>query len=277
MSCILSQAISCRYTEYPTAFPTAFPTQAPTVTSQPTAFPTRAPTAIPTGAPTAEPTDQRGCAAGNWKFMSKVFASPERFAVPAYADGVQYSIASTTAGQCRTIETSHTNVEGAVQTIKHQYKCCGNTGNFYGAIARSDNTTAADLCDAAGNGDHCGLFGANMYTGATDPSDGTITTGQTTAPTDTPTSFPTRAPSATPSGFPTRAPTTFPTTRAPTPIQHEKTRTLYPTPAGATYAPTAAPSDYPTVYYPTPGAPTPPTPPPPLLNHHGELLMPASP
>ena len=115
--------ITCEATSQPTAFPTAFPTTSPTeITSSPTAYPTRAPTAVPTGAPTAQPTAGNDCASGTYKFMSKVFASPEHFAVPAYADGVDYIIDLMTAGECQTIETSHTNVEGAVQTIKHQYK-----------------------------------------------------------------------------------------------------------------------------------------------------------
>jgi hypothetical protein len=136
--------ITCEATSQPTAFPTAFPTTSPTVlTDLPTAYPTRAPTSVPTGAPTAQPTAGNDCISGDYKFMSKVFANPERFAVPAYADGVLYVIDSTmTAGECKTIEPSHTNVEGTVQTIKHQYKCCGDTGNLYGAISQSDNSDA---------------------------------------------------------------------------------------------------------------------------------------
>jgi len=215
--------ITCEATSQPTAFPTAFPTTSPTVlTNSPTAYPTREPTAVPTGAPTKAPTAGNNCVSGDYKFMSKVFANPERFAVPAYADGVTYAIDSDmTAGQCKTIETSHTNVEGAVQTIKHQYKCCGDTGNLYGAISQSDNSTAKDLCADSGNEDHCGLFGANMYTGNSneDPTLNGITTGQTTAPTAAPTSFPTRAPSDAPTAYPTKAPSTVPTaypTKAPT-------------------------------------------------------------
>jgi hypothetical protein len=212
--------ITCEATSQPTAFPTAFPTTSPTVlTNSPTAYPTRAPTAVPTGAPTAAPTEGNNCESGTYKFMSKVFANPERFAVPAYADGVDYLIETMTAGQCQTIETSHTNVEGAVQTIKHQYKCCGDTGSLYGAISQSDKSAAMDLCADSGNEDHCGLFGANMYTGDADPTDAGITTGQTTAPTAAPTSFPTRAPSDAPTAYPTKAPSTAPTaypTEAPT-------------------------------------------------------------
>jgi hypothetical protein len=69
--------------------------------------------------------------------------------------------------------------------------------------------------------DHCGLFGANMYSGATDPT-GTVTTGQTAAPTAAPTSYPTRSPTSSPTAVnatvvvhrtdaPTAAPTAYPT------------------------------------------------------------------
>ena len=186
--------ITCEATIQPTAFPTAFPTTSPTeLTNSPTAYPTRAPTAVPTGAPTAQPTVGNACVAGNYMFMSKVFKNPERFAVPAYMDGVGYTLAVSSAGECQTLETSHTNVEGAVQTIKHQYKCCGDTGSLYGAISQSDDSTAKDLCADSENGDHCGLFGANMFReGETDLS-GAVVTGQTTAPTAAPTAFPTRS------------------------------------------------------------------------------------
>jgi hypothetical protein len=207
--------ITCTATVAPTAFPTSFPTISPTeLTNSPTAYPTRAPTEIPTATPTATPTAQpttaRACVAGDYYFMSKVFANPERFAVPAYTNGVKYTLAAMTGGDCKTAETSHTNVDGAVQTISHQYQCCGQSGTIYGAIAQSDDPTAADLCADSGNADHCGLFGANMYTGATDPS-GTVTSGETTAPTAAPTSYPTRAPSNAPTAYPTRAPTVIPT------------------------------------------------------------------
>ena len=186
--------ITCEATSQPTAFPTAFPTTSPTVlTNSPAAYPTRAPTAAPTGAPTKQPTSGNTCVAGNCMFMSKVFKNPERFAVPAYMDGVGYTLAESSAGECQTLETSHTNVEGAVQTIKHQYKCCGDTGSLYGAISQSDDSTAKDLCADSENGDHCGLFGANMFReGETDLS-GAVVTGQTTAPTAAPTAFPTRS------------------------------------------------------------------------------------
>jgi hypothetical protein len=227
------ERITCRQTDYPTQFPTAFPTAAPSVTDQPTAFPTRAPTAVPTRAPTADPTTSNACAGGDWMFMRKVFATPERFAVPAYADGVTYTIATTAGNTCRTIETSHTNIEGATQTISHQYKCCGDSGSFYGAISTGSNATAAtELCGSS-TANHCGLFGANMFLAATiDPSIAGVTTGQTTAPTVNPTSFPTRAPTVSPTAYPTREPTPFPTTRAPTmapTAQPTKEPTAYPT------------------------------------------------
>jgi hypothetical protein len=217
--------ITCEATSAPTAFPTTFPTTSPTVlTNSPTAYPTRSPTAAPTGAPTANPTNGNACGMGDYKFMAKVFKNPERFAVPAYADGVKYNIAAgMIAGECKTLETSHTNVEGAVQTIKHQYRCCGSTGSLYGAVSQSGNSAAKDLCVDGENGDHCGLFGANMFLdGSTDPS-GTITTAQTTRPTTAPTAFPTRAPSTAPTANPTKAPTSIPTA-----------------------FPTGAPTDYPT-------------------------------
>ena len=159
--------ISCAGTSAPTAFPTAFPTTSPTALSNtPTSFPTRAPTAVPTGAPTANPTAALSCTSGTWMFMSKVFANPDRFGVPAYADGVVYNIPTTMGPDtCAKIETSHSNVgsEGVIQTIMHQYKCCGNSGSMYGSISYDDGTTTADanqLCESAD--DHCDLFGANM-------------------------------------------------------------------------------------------------------------------
>jgi hypothetical protein len=157
------------------------------------------------------------CISGDWKFMQKVFANPERFSVPAYTDGVVYNIASTmTAGECKTIETSHTNVEGAVQTITHQYKCCGTSGGIYGSIS---SDAGINICADSGNSDDCGLFGANMFhSNITDPS-GTVITGQTTAPTAAPTAFPTRAPTTAPTAYPSKSPTAMPTghpTEAPT-------------------------------------------------------------
>ena len=214
--------ITCTGTSAPTAFPTAFPTTSPTfLSAQPTAYPTRSPTAVPTGAPTKQPTVGSTCVAGDWMFMSKVFKDPSKFAVPAYADGVVYQMAAgMTAFECKTVETSHTNVDGAVQTITHQYKCCGNSGNLYGSISQSDSATAKDLCTESENGDHCGLFGANMYESANgvDPS-GDVTEGQTTAPTAAPTAYPTRSPTTSPTAYPTKAPTAIPTTvptKAPT-------------------------------------------------------------
>ena len=137
--------ISCAGTSAPTAFPTAFPTTSPTsLSNTPTSFPTRAPTAVPTGAPTANPTAALSCTSGTWMFMSKVFANPDRFGVPAYADGVVYNIPTTMGPDtCAKIETSHSNVgsEGVIQTIMHQYKCCGNSGRIYGAISMDSNPT----------------------------------------------------------------------------------------------------------------------------------------
>jgi hypothetical protein len=137
--------ISCAGTSAPTAFPTAFPTTSPTsLSNTPTSFPTRAPTAVPTGAPTANPTAALSCTSGTWMFMSKVFANPDRFGVPAYADGVVYNIPTTMGPDtCAKIETSHSNVgsEGMIQTIMHQYKCCGNSGRIYGAVSMDSNPT----------------------------------------------------------------------------------------------------------------------------------------
>jgi hypothetical protein len=100
-------------------------------------------------------------------------------------------LAEGAAGTCQTSTTTHTTDEGIVQTVEHEYKCCGGNGDvagsYYGAI--SYDKTANSLCEADVT-DHCSLFGANMYTGneepAAAPAQGTF------APTAEPTGYPTR-------------------------------------------------------------------------------------
>jgi hypothetical protein len=160
--------VDCLGTDTPTAAPTAFPTLAPTaaVTAAATAAADTT-TGTPTGFPTKAPTAATNCVAGHYRFKAVVFTDPSRYGVPAYADGVKYNIDSEmTPGSCQTIATSHTNVEGAIQVISHQYKCCGNSGSLYGSISYDDAASAAaanQLCESVDDAnDHCSLFGANM-------------------------------------------------------------------------------------------------------------------
>jgi hypothetical protein len=209
-------------TDTPTAAPTTFPTLAPTdVVAAAAAATSVVATDTPTAFPTAAPTAASNCLSGHYRFKAVVFTDPARYGVPAYTDGVKYNIDSDmTPGSCQTIATSHTNVDGAVQVISHQYKCCGNSGSMYGSISYDDATTTADanqLCESAD--DHCDLFGANM-----DWVDATSATGAGTevkhddgryniheeadGTTTEPTAFPT--------AYPTPQPTSYPTEPAPT-------------------------------------------------------------
>jgi len=206
-------------TNPPTGAPTAFPTSPPT--AFPTAQPTNAPTAYPTAAPTAAPTSYPTvafCAAGDYKFMSKVFtgdfAKRSMYSVPVYAKGVTYTVKQLNVNKCTTIETSHLNRAGLVEKIKHQYKCCLK-GGLYGSMATA--TASHDLCGSA-DAQYCELFGANMYSGNVDPSLAEVS-APTANPTAPPTAFPTAQPTAYPTAQPTQAPTAYPTaepTAAPT-------------------------------------------------------------
>jgi len=198
-------------TAFPTAPPTAFPTTQPTMS--PTAYPTTAPTAAPTSYPTVA-----FCAAGDYKFMSKVFtgdfAKRSMYSVPVYAKGVTYNVKQLAVSKCATIETSHLNSAGLVEKIKHQYKCCLK-GGLYGSMATA--TASHDLCSSA-DAQYCELFGANMYSGNVDPSLAEVS-APTANPTAPPTAFPTAQPTAYPTAQPTQAPTAYPTaqpTAAPT-------------------------------------------------------------
>jgi hypothetical protein len=220
--------ITCGTSQAPTAAPTAFPTVVASAASgAPTAFPTRSPTAAPTAPPSANAlANDVGCGAGSYRFLAKVYSDPARFSVPSYTDGIRYALAAGTPDSCQLIKTSHTNVEGAVQTIDHQYKCCGGNdgvaGSFYGAVSYDSVQADGSLCGADVT-DHCGLFGANMYMGDTEPN-ATATQG-TFTPTAEPTAYPTRTPTMSPTSSnatavvdsadrtdtPTAAPTAFPT------------------------------------------------------------------
>merc|ERR1711865_433742 len=131
----------------PTPVPTPVPTPAPRITPSPTPVPTPVPTPNPTTPPTPVPTPARGCAGGSYYFQSKVFGVDNaRYNVPAYAKGVKYTIMAAKAGECQKIETTHAGtyrqqMGGKMIRMFHYYKCCGDSGLFYGSAMEGDYST----------------------------------------------------------------------------------------------------------------------------------------
>jgi hypothetical protein len=153
----------------PTAAPTSPYTNPPTAKVDDTqildAFEAPAATPAPTAKPTAaappqstsSPTPFFGCEGGKYFYESKVFHGPEadKFSVPQYAQFQPFAVKAAIAGECQ--EVHAIGGDDGTQTVISYYKCCEQTGKFYGEVPFPGSPS---MCTSGY--DFCGMLGSNM-------------------------------------------------------------------------------------------------------------------